>query len=337
MSDAVAMKLIQMANGYRVSRLLYVAAELGLADLLAAESRTAEDLAGAAGVDGLSLRRVMRTLASLGLFTEDERQRFSLTPLGAALKSDAPGSARAAVRTLAGQPFWRAWEHVLYSVKTGKPGFDKAWGTGQFDHFTSHPELAKNLSDTMVAFHGNETPAVAAAYDFSDVRTVVDVGGATGNLLAAILERHPHVQGILFDLAHVVREAGPLLERKRVAHRIQMRAGSFFEAIPEGGDAYILSHVIHDWDEETCLRILENCRNAMGSEGRLLVVEMVLPPGDEPHPGKLLDVAMLVQAGGRERTAAEYSDLLKRARFNVTRVIRTESPVSIVEALPQTA
>ncbi len=127
-------------------------------------------------MDGLSLRRVMRTLASLELFTEDDRQRFSLTPLGAALKSNAPGSARAAVRTLAGQPFWRAWEHVLYSVETGKPGFEKAWGTGPFEYFRLHPELAKDLSDTMVAFHGNETPAVAAAYDFSGVRTVVDFG-----------------------------------------------------------------------------------------------------------------------------------------------------------------
>jgi O-methyltransferase domain len=142
-----------------------------------------------------------------------------------------------------------ASKHVLYSVQTGKPGFDKAWGTGPFDYFTSHPDLAKDLSDTMVAFHGNETPAVAAAYDFSGIGTVVDVGGATGNLLAAILERHPHVQGILFDLPHVVRDAGPLLERKRVAQRIQIRAGNFFQAIPQGGDAYILSHVIHDWDE----------------------------------------------------------------------------------------
>ena len=165
----------------------------------------------------------------------------------------------------------------------------------------------------MVAFHGNETPAVAAAYDFSGVRTVVDVGGATGNLLAAILERHPHLQGILFDLPHVVRDAAPLLERKRVAHRVQIKPGSFFEAI------------------------LENCRNAITPQGRLLVVEMVLPSGDAPHPGKLLDVAMLVQAGGRERTAAEYGDLLQRARFNVTRVIRTESPASVVEALPQQA
>jgi hypothetical protein len=334
---ATLTKLIQMANGYRISRLLYVAAELGIADHLAEQAKTAEDIAAAIGVHPLSLRRVMRTLASLGVFSEDAMRRFSLTPLGAALKTNAPGAARAAVRTLAGQPFWRAWEHILYTLETGTPAFDKALGKGQFEYFAAHPELAKDFSDTMVAFHGNETDAVASAYDFAGLRTIVDVGGATGNMLAAILQRHPHLHGVLFDLPHVVRDAALLLDQKQVAHQVTIKAGSFFDYVPDGGDAYVLSHIIHDWDEEKCVTILENCRKAMRAESRLLIVEMVLPAGNAFHPGKLLDIAMLVQAGGMERTADEYRELLKRARFNLTRVVPTDSAASIVEAVPQGA
>jgi hypothetical protein len=185
----------------------------------------------------------------------------------------------------------------------------------------------------MVGFHGAEPPAVAAAYDFSGLGTIVDVGGATGNLLTAILGRHSGARGILYDLEHVVRDAPALIRERGLADRVTIESGSFFDRVPAGGDAYLLSHVIHDWSEDRCLPILENSRRAMKPGSRLLIIEMVLPPGNTPHPGKLLDMMMLVGPGGQERTPEEYAALLDKARFRMTRVVPTQSDVSVVEGV----
>jgi O-methyltransferase domain/Dimerisation domain len=327
-------QLIQMATGYWISKILYVAAKLELADRLAESPRSADELAAPTGTHAPSVHRLLRALASLGVFTEREGQRFALTPLGEALRSGAPGSARATILTLAGPTFWRAWDEALYSFETGKTAFEKVFGMPAFDYLARHPDEASLFSETMVGVHGEETPAVAAAYDFSGFRTVVDVGGATGNLLAAILSRHPGPRGVLFDLPHVVRDAPALLQARGVADRVSIEPGSFFETVPKGGDAYILSHVIHDWSEAQCLTILGHVRKAMQPSGRLLIVEMVLPAGDAPHPGKLLDIMMLLGPGGQERTEAEYAELLGKAGFRLTRVVPTASPVGIVEAVP---
>jgi hypothetical protein len=327
------MQLIQMAMGYWVSRILFCAAKLDLADRLAAGPRSAKELAPETGTYAPALHRLMRTLASLGVLTERDGGKFALTPLGEALRKGAPGSAHASVLTLAGQLFWRAWEEILYSLETGKTAFEKVYGMPAFDYLAQHPDEASLFSETMVGLHGPETPAVAAAYDFSGFKTVVDVGGATGNMLAAVLGRHRGPRGVLFDLPHVVRDAPALLKAHGVADRVAIESGSFFESVPSGGDAYILSHVIHDWSEAQCLTILGNCRRAMGAGGRLLIVEMVLPPGDTPHPGKLLDITMLTMPGGEERTEAEYETLLAKAGFRLQRVVPTESAVSVVEAV----
>jgi hypothetical protein len=276
----------------------------------------------------------MRTLASLGMLTEREAQRFALTPLGAALKTGAPGSARSSLLTLGSRWNQGAWEHIVYSLETGGTGMEKAWGMPLFDYLAQHSEEASLFSETMVGLGGAEPPAVAGAYDFSRFTTVVDVGGATGNLLAAILARHAGPRGVLFDRPHVVRDAPALLKARGVEERVTIEPGDFFETVPAGGDAYVLSHVIHDWDEDQCLTILGHCRKAMKPDGRLLLVEMVIPAGDVPHPGKLLDMAMLVVAGGQERTEAEYAALLNRAGFRLCRVVPTESAASVVEAAP---
>jgi hypothetical protein len=186
----------------------------------------------------------------------------------------------------------------------------------------------------MVGFHGAEPPAVARAYDFSGAKTVVDVGGATGNMLAAILSHHAAPRGVLFDLPHVVREAPALLKARGVEERVTIEPGDFFERVPAGGDAYLLSHIIHDWNEDQCLTILGHCRNVITPDGRLLIVETVLPTGDTPHQGKVQDMVMLVIPGGQERTEAEYASLLSKAGFRLSRVVPTESVVSVVEALP---
>jgi len=326
-------QLVQMSTAYWVSRLVHVAAELGLADQLSAGALTADELASRTKTHAPTLYRVLRTLASLGLFTEDGSRRFSLTPLGEALKTGAPGSARATILTLCGEAFSAAWHQLLYSVRTGKTGFEKVYGKLPFAWLAEHPEEAALFGETMIGFHGAEPAAVASAYDFSGFSTVVDVGGGTGNLLTTILAKYPQPRGVLFDLPHVFAEAKALIQTRGLSDRVTVEAGDFFQTAPKGGDVYLLSHVIHDWSEEQCLTILGNCRRAMKPDSRLLLIEMVLPTGNTPHPGKLLDMMMLVGPGGQERTPEEYRTLLESAGFRMVRVIPTESAVGIVEAM----
>jgi hypothetical protein len=326
-------QLIQMATAQWVSRILYVAAKLGLADLLAAGPKGAEELAGPTKTHAPSLYRILRALGLLGVLTEDDKRRFSLTALGEALRTGAPGAARATVLTLASPWMSQGFDHLLYSVETGKSGLEKALGMPIFDWLAKNPEAASLFSETMVGFHGAEPDAVASAYDFSGLATIVDVGGATGNLLAAVLKKNAAARGVLFDLPHVVRDAPAFLKSRGVESRVTIDPGSFFERAPGGGDAYLLSHIIHDWSEEQCLTILRNCKNAMKPGGRVLIVEMVIPPGNVPHPGKMLDVMMLVGPGGQERTESEYRDLLGKAGFRLSRVVPTASAVSVVEAM----
>jgi alkyl hydroperoxide reductase subunit AhpC len=327
-------QLIEMGTAHWVSRILYVAAKLGLADRIDGEPKSAEELAGPTGTHAPSLYRLMRTLAHLGVLSEDDEHRFSLTSLGEALKKNAPGSARATILTLASDWCANGFGELLYSVQTGKSGVEKYLGTPVFDWLGQNPEMTSLFSETMVGVHGAEPAAVAAAYDFSEMKTIVDVGGATGNLLTTVLGSAPGARGILYDLPHVVRDAPQLIQSRGLKDRVTIEAGSFFERVPSGGDAYMLSHIIHDWSEGQCLTILGNCRRAMKPDSRLLLIEMVLPPGNTPHPGKVLDMMMLVGPGGQERTEQEYSKLLAKAGFRLTRVVPTESAVSVVEAVP---
>jgi O-methyltransferase domain/Dimerisation domain len=325
-------QLVQMAHAHWVSHIVYVAAKLSLADHLANGPKSPDEIAGKTGTHAPSVYRLMRTLANLGILTEDAKHCFALTALGDALKTGAPGSARATILTVASEWWVRGFGQLLYSVETGKSGFEKALGMPIFDWLANHPEDASLFSETMIGFHGAEPAAVAAAYDFSGLTTIIDVGGATGHLLTTILSGCSAARGILFDLPHVVRDAPPLIEARGMTDRVSIKDGSFFESVPEGGDAYLLSHIIHDWSEEQCLTILGNCRRAMNPGGRLLIIEMVLPAGDTPHPGKLLDMMMLVGPGGQERTEPEYGELLGKAGLRLERVVPTESPVSVVEA-----
>ncbi|HWV47217.1 MAG TPA: methyltransferase [Nitrospira sp.] len=326
-------QLVQMGTAHWVSHILYVAAKLSLADHLAKGPARTDDLAAMTNTHSPSLGRLLRTLGHLGLVTEDGAGRFTLTLLGAALKNGAPGSARAAILTLASPIMTQGWGHLLESVQTGKPGLEQAMGMPIFDWLARHPEEASLFSETMVSFHGAESSAVAAAYDFSDMNTIVDVGGATGNLLAAILSQYPKPRGILYDLPHVVRDAPALLQSRGVADRVTIESGSFFDCVPTSCDAYLLSHIIHDWTEARCLTILGHCRRALTPAGRVLIIEMVLPEDNTPHPGKMLDMMMLVGPGGQERTIPEYRQLLDKAGLRLTKVVPTDSAVSIVEAM----
>jgi hypothetical protein len=327
-------QLIQMCAGGWVAAAVYAAARLGLADHLADGPRTADDLAARTGMHAPSLYRFLRTIASFGIVTERDGRRFGLTPLGEALETGASGAARSTLLAFGAPAFWRTWEEIGYSLETGKPAFEHVWGTPFFDYLATRPEAAAHFSEAMIGFHGSEPPTVAEAYDFSGIGTVIDVGGATGNMLAALLTRHPRLRGVLFDLPHVVGAAAALLKERGVDTRVTIETGSFFEGVPAGGDAYLLSHIIHDWSEEQCLTILGHCRRAMGPRGRLLIIEAVLPEGDAPHQGKLQDLVMLMFPGGQERTEGEYAALLEKAGFRLQRVVPTTSVVSIVEAVP---
>jgi hypothetical protein len=327
-------QLIQMGTASWVSAVVYAAAKLGIADRLATGPRSATELAGATGMHAPSLHRLMRTLAGLGILTERDGQRFDLTSLGEALKTDAPGSARATLMAFCGPAFWHGWEEIVYSLETGKTGFERACGMPFFEYLAQHPQEASDFSEAMVGYHGAEPPAVARAYDFSGLKTIVDVGGATGNMLAAVLSQHAGPRGVLYDRPHVVSDAPALLKARGVEARVAIEPGDFFERVPAGGDAYLLSHIIHDWNEAQCLTILAHCRNVIQPDGRLLIVETVLPAGDTPHQGKVQDMVMLVFPGGQERTEAEYASLLGQAGFRLSRVVPTESIVSVVEAVP---
>ena len=326
-------QLIQMGRAYVVARTVYAAAKLGLADQLGTGPKSAADLAGPMHVHAPSLHRLMRTLASIGILTEQTGRRFGLTDLGEALKTGAPGSARSSVLISGSPAFQSGWDNLVYSVQTGNPGFEKAHGITYFDYLAQHPEYASLFSEMMVGLHSQEPSAVAAAYDFSIFKTIVDVGGATGNMLATVLARHSGPRGILFDRPHVVQDAPALLDAKGVSNRVTIEPGNFFESVPAWADAYILSHILHDWNEDQCLMILDRVHKAMNAAAHLLIVEMVIPPGDAPHPGKMLDMTMLVQMGGQERTADEYEILLSKGGFRLTQVIPTSSAVSILDAV----
>jgi O-methyltransferase domain len=332
-SPPATAKLFEIAWGYWASQVLRQTAEMGLADKFSAAPRWADELCAEYGMHKPSFRRFLRSLTGMGILTQTGPGQYRLTHLGEALKSGAPGAARSTVISLIGKLVSPAWENLDYSLRTGEPGFEKHYGKGLFEFIQQTPGMPEMFSETMVGIHGQEPPAVAAAYDFSNVGSLVDVGGASGNMLGHVLSRHPGVKGVLYDLPHVVSDALPLLNGFGVADRVSIEGGSFFERVPAGHDAYLLSHIIHDWDEQECATILGHCREAMKPEGRILIVEMVIPEGDAPHPGKLLDMMMLVGPGGQERTPAEYEALLSANGLRMTRIVPTASAVSVVEAV----
>lgn len=318
--------LLEMMTGYRISQSIYVVAVLGIADLLKDGPKSSDELATSVGANPDALYRVLRTLASVGVFAEVDHRHFTLTPLAATLQTGVPGSFRGAAIFFGDDQNWRPWGELLYSVKTGKPAFEHVFGTGYFEWAFQHAEASDIFSAAATATTGPESVAVAAAYDFSGFRTIVDVGGGKGALMAAILKAYPRMRGVLFDHPHVIAGARDLLEREGVSARCELVAGDFFASVPEGGDAYVLKSVIHDWDDARSATILRNCHRAMKEQGKLLVVERLILPGNEPSYSKLLDLQMMVLVGGRERTEAEFRALFATAGFRLTRVIPTQTP-----------
>ena len=328
-------QLMQIAMGYTSTFLLRAAAQMRLADHLADGPKTADQLAALTNTHSPALYRVLRTLASLGIFSEDEAHQFSLSPLAEPLRSNVPGSVRTSILSITGDIFVVPWSKLLYSVQTGQPSFDNHYRRPLLrPHVRTCPKKPLCSAISSSASIARDAPAVAAAYDFSTFTNIADIGGSTGHMLATVLASHPGPRGTLCDLPHIEAGASELIRSRGLADRVTLLfPDSFFESIPSGCDLYMLSHVIHDWSEDQCLTILANCHRAMSPGSRLLIIEMVLSEGNAFHPGKVLDITMLTLAGGQERTEPEYRALLEKANFKLTRVIPTNSPVSIVEAI----
>jgi SAM-dependent methyltransferase len=327
---AAATTMLRMIWGIHISRSVHVVAKLGIADLLADGPASSEELARATGTHQPSLYRVLRLLAALGVFDEVELGSFGLTGLGDRLRSDTPASMRAWATFLVGgvQPY----EHILETVRTGTPGIDIAYGMGIFEFLRQDPDSAATFDAAMSERTAAFAPSVADTYDFYDIRSVVDVGGGHGMLLAEILRRHSHLHGTLFERPVVAARAGALLDGIDLAGRCELLAGDFFEHVPSGADCYVLSNILHDWDDERAIKILRNCRQSMATGGRVLIVERLIPeePGDAV-PALLSDVNMLINTGGQERTNAEYASLLAAAGLKIGTVQPVAFPYGIIE------
>jgi O-methyltransferase domain/Dimerisation domain len=321
-----------MAAGYWLSQAVYATAKLGVADVLKAGPKSCDEIALATGADGHMLRRLLRVLAMLGLFRPVNSDRYAVTRLGKSLQSDAPGSLRAMVLSL-GELHYEAWGHFLQSVRTGTSAFPSTFGSSLFDYLAGNPEAGDTFNRAMTDYSSLVSHAVLLAYDFSDVRSIVDVGGGRGALLTSILGMYEGIEATLFDLPAVIAGAERELASSSEAGRYMLVSGSFLEQVPPGAEVYVMSGVIHDWDDESATRILANCRRAMAPSGRVLVIECVVPDGTEASFSKLLDLNMLVMNGGRERTTAEFRALFTAAGLRLTRVIPTLSPLSLIEGI----
>ncbi|EAQ81826.1 methyltransferase [Blastopirellula marina] len=324
-------QLMQMICGYQVSQIVLTVGELGLPDLLKQGPTSVEDLAQACSANPDRLYRLLRAAASLGVFTETEPRVFAATPLSEILQSDHPTSLQP-LTLMMGSEHYAAWGRLRRAVQSNENEFEQEFGLPFFDYLSQHPESAAIFDAAMTSIHGRETAAILEAYDFSQFGLIADVGGGNGSKLIALLTKHPQVRGMLVDLPHVVERAAPNFVAAGVNERMTLIGGDFFVEVPSGADAYMMRHIIHDWDDEKSTLILKNCRAAMQPGQKLLLVEYVIPSGDEPFFGKLLDLTMMLIPGGKERTEAEYRDLVAGCGFQLQRVIRTDQPISILES-----
>lgn len=328
--------LQELIDGYQVSQAVSVAARLGIADLLIDGPKASRELARATGAQPESLLRLLRALASRGIFIEEAGVRFGLTPLAEGLRTDLPDTLHARA-IQAGQPhMWDAYARLDHSIMTGESAFQNAHGMGAWAYRERHPAAGETFDNAMRESAGEVAGSVVAALDVRGAGTVVDVGGGNGALLVAILVAHPHLRGILFDQAQVVSRASELIASARVGSRCSIVPGDFFDSVPAGGDIYILKGIIHDWDDTRAAKILRNCRRVVGSGGRLLLIEQVLAPDGAANPfTAFMDLHMLVIHGARERTREQFTVLLESAGFRVTRVLPTDSGLFVIEAVPQ--
>jgi hypothetical protein len=326
--------LMQAACGYIIAQALNVAARLKVADYLGSGSMSAAELATATYANEDALYRVLRALASVGIFTEVAPRRFALTPPAELLRSDVPNSMHAMVVWMCDPEHFQAYSEMVHSVKTGETICQRVYGMPLFDHFAKNQAWSAVFNSAMTSFSAAVIPAVLEAYDFSSIGTLMDVAGGHGFVLTSILEKYPKMRGILLEVDHVCAGASQRIGKLECSGRCQIMTGDFFKSIPAGADAIIMKHIIHDWDDDEALTILRNCHRALAGKptAKVILLEAVLPPGDEPHFGKVLDLEMLLLPGGRERTEEEFRTLFAKAGFQLTRIVPNKSPLSVIEA-----
>jgi hypothetical protein len=317
-----------------VADMIGVAAELELADFINAGAKTAEEIAKAKGLHASSLYRLLRGLASYGIFAEQEDGTFAQTPMSNALRKDVPLSAWGMAQLTTRPWSVHAWMELKHSIRTGTPAFEHVKGMQIFEYFNKHPNELELFAEAMRSFSAATGAAVVETYDFSGIRTLADIGGSQGYILSLVLQKYPDMRGILFDLPAVVKGAPNFIKSYGLESRIDVKSGDFFESIPGGADAYLLKHILHDWSDEDCLRILKNIYAVTEPGAKLLVVDAVIGARNEHEFAKILDIQMLVLTHeGKERTQAEWKDLLHAAGFQLTRVVPIPSFAHVVEAV----
>ena len=327
-------QLLQLVGGAFISQAIYVAAKLGIADLVADGPRTVGYLADKTATQERALYRLLRACASVGAFTETEPKTFANTPMTESLRSDSPRSTRDLTIWMGEEPHWRVYGNLLHSVKTGKPAWDLVHSEPVFPYlFSTNIELGEIFNRAMTSFSHQSIGPVLEAYDFSGAGTIADIAGGHGHLLAAVVAANPGTNGVLFDLPTVLEGAVEALERYDVKDRVELVEGDFFKEIPVKADIYMLKHIIHDWYEDNCQKILNNIRESMPDDGKVLIIEAVIPEDNAPHFGKIMDLEMLLSPGGVERTETEFAQLLADAGFKLSRIVPTMGPMSIVEAV----
>jgi len=325
--------LFELATAHRPVACLHVAAKLKVADFLAAGPRSAAELAASTGANEDALYRILRALASLGVFREAAPRTFANTPMSEALRSDAPDSVRDAVLFMSSPMHMRVFTELQHCAATGETALKKALGMEAFEYFRQNPAESQTFNAAMTSISAQMTPPAIAAYDFGESGTLADIGGGHGTLLTMILQKHHGLRGIVCDAPHVVEGAKPRIESLGLASRCQTAGVDFFESVPPA-DSYVMKSVIHDWDDARSITILKNCARAMRNpDGKVLLIELMITPDNKPDMAKWLDIEMLAMAGGRERTEAEFAELFSKAGLRLSRVVRAASPFCVIEAV----
>jgi ubiquinone/menaquinone biosynthesis C-methylase UbiE len=326
--------LTSLIYGFRATQTVYVIAKLGVADKLAGGPLTAPELAAQVNADPRNLQRLLRLAAYFGLVSEVPEGRYSLTPVGEALQREVAGSVRP-FALMMGEESYRAWGALLHSVQTGESAFDHVYGRQFFDYLALNPDSQATF-DAAMSVGTDELfgRPLADAYDFSKVRRMVDIGGGNGSVSAAILKLHPHVEAVIYDQPQVLPAADVYLAKEGVRERCSLVAGNFFESVPDGADVYVLSNIVHDWDDDRALRILRNCRRAMTPRARALLLETVMPPHGHPSRAAMYDVNMMVLLHGQERSEDEYRSLLASADLELGPIKSLSDRIDLIEAFP---
>jgi hypothetical protein len=331
--DSLSQQLLRMMQGYFLTQVVHVFATLNIADSLADGPKTSEALARLTATDHDTLRRLLRTAVGFGLLEEPRPDSFTLLPLGALLRSGAPGSLRDYIIAMVGPSFWLPWGQLEQAIRQGKEAFTDVFGMNIWDYYAQHPNEARHFANAMGNISAVVADAVVALYDASTYRTIVDVGGSHGTLLAALLQANPAAKGMLFDRPNVIVEAQQAISGRGLNERVELVGGDFFEEVPPGADLYLLKWILHDWDDAQSLIILKNIHRVAASHSKLLIVERLLPSAPEPSPVHLMDLHMLVLAGGRERSREEFEALLSSAGYRLERVMPLPHSLNLIEAI----